>query len=61
MKDKDFNLCEKKCLNVPNDFYMDYDVKEFIRRLKEDFTFVGMISSAYCKNKIDKLSGEDLR
>ena len=62
-----FNLSKKIKIYLPEDnlnYILVEDVKEFIRRLKEEITKGCMGTSANCyliKKEIDKLAGEELK
>ena len=65
MKDT-FNLSKKvfQDFKGKDNIYFEKDVKEFIRRLKEEITKGCMGTSANCyliKKEIDKLAGEELK
>ena len=66
MKEKEFNLSEKKLTGNVSDYYLECFVKEFIRRLKKE-TIKGKthwsstleVRDIY--NIIDNLAGDDLK
>ena len=59
-------LSDKRCLAVPYDFYMEYDIKEFIKRLKIYLKDFGVVYSVPFNvrndmlKEIDKLAGDKL-
>ena len=62
MKEKEFNLSEKICGKPISDInaIMVGDVKEFIRRLKENISTDYEDVNECIKEEIDKLAGDEL-
>jgi len=58
MKEKEFNLSE--CLKFKGRYYAEEDVKEFIRRLKENISTDYEDVNECIKEEIDKLAGDEL-
>ena len=60
---KEFNLSEKKgaCPRYTEDWYLEEDVKEFIKLLKEEMIYTSQDTEIFNKELIDKLAGDDLK
>ena len=54
------SLSDKRCKSYQDFIYFEKDVKEFIRKLKEEIMKVHPLSVIAQHDVIDKLAGEEL-